>query len=131
MSGEETVYQPCNKEKCEGRQRGALSAELWRLLPFVNDSRFTAFCFKLWYLESKVAWRGWQKVNARVGMLAGRAHTGFRNRNINICTITTDNTVKIKETSLRIEIGNPEGDALILCHPDPKQKEEKISFLPS
>lgn len=76
-------------------------------------------------------WGGWQKVDAHVGMLVGRAHTGLGIRNINICTITTDNTVKIKETSLKIELGSPEGDTLMLCYPDPKQKEGTISFLPS
>lgn len=85
MSGEETVYQTCNKEKCEGQQRGALSAELARLLPFIRDKRLSARVLAFWEQDGLGEW---QKVDSHVGKVVDRTCTGLGSRNININTIT-------------------------------------------
>lgn len=41
-SGEETVFQTCNKGKCEGQQWGGLSLDWLALSPVIRDARLSA-----------------------------------------------------------------------------------------
>lgn len=89
MSGEEAVYQTCNKEKCEGQQRGALSAELAWLFPFIRDARLSARVPAFW---EQAGLGKWQKEDSHVGEIVDTTPTGLGIGKISINTIATDNT---------------------------------------
>lgn len=89
MSGEEAVYQTCNKEKCEGQQRGAPSAELAWLFPFIRDAWLSARVPAFW---EQAGLGKWQKEDSHVGEIVDTTPTGLGIGKISINTIATDNT---------------------------------------